>query len=260
MMGLFSRGRAKSTTTKRSAAKGSAAKDAAAAEDEPTSPAPGTPASTSTQEPASGPAVDHLEGGPYDAADAPDEERIDLGGLQVPAVPGLELRMEIDKRTQAVTAVNLILDGSSMQVQAFAAPKSTGLWKNVRASLRDSVVNQGGTAETRPGPFGAELNTRLPLSRADGRTGYRPARFIGVDGPRWLVRAIVSGPALGEPEQARRFETLLSRIVVVRGAGAMAPQELIPLHLPGARATAAAETAPGPLDPLARGPEITEVG
>ena len=213
-------------------------------------------ASDSTED---APRPDHLEDGPYDEADAPEEDRIDLGGLLVPTVDGMELRMEVDQRTSAVTGANLVIEGSSLQVQAFAAPKSRGLWEDVRTSLRDSVVKQGGTAETRPGVFGTELITRLPVKRADGRTSYRPARFLGIDGRRWFLRAILTGKALGDPEQSRRFETLVSRLVVVRGTEAMAPQELIPMHLPGER-PGLSQIRSGPLDPLARRPEITEIG
>lgn len=200
------------------------------------------------------------EGGPYDIEDAPDEDRIDLGGLQVPAVDGMELRLEMDQRTRAVTGANLVLDGSSLQIQAFAAPRSRGLWDEVRASLRQSVSSQGGTAESREGPFGPELLCRLPLKRADGRTGYRPARFLGVDGRRWFLRAILSGPAVHDAEAAARFESVLSRVVVVRGGDPMAPQELIPLNLPGQRPGLIPTDGENPLDPLARGPEITEIG
>lgn len=201
----------------------------------------------------------HLAEGPYDEAEAPEEDRIDLGGIRVPTIDGMELRMEVDQRSGSVTGANLVIAGSSLQVQAFAAPKSRGLWDEVRSSLRDSVVKQGGTAETRPGPFGTELITRLPVKRADGRTGYRPARFIGVDGPRWFLRAILTGKALGDKEQSQKFETLVSRLVVVRGGEAMAPQELIGLHLPGQRAGLIPQKD-APIDPLERGPEITEVG
>lgn len=205
------------------------------------------------------PRGEHLEDGPYDEHQAPEEDRIDLGGLRVPVIDGMELRMEVDQRSGAVTGANLVIGGSALQVQAFAAPKTRGLWEDVRSSLRTSVVKQGGTAETRPGVFGTELITRLPIKRSDGRTGYRPARFIGIDGPRWFVRAILTGKALTDAEQTRRFETLISRLVVVRGTEAMAPQELIPLHLPGERPGLNPITS-GPLDPLARGPEITEIG
>lgn len=197
--------------------------------------------------------------GPFDLADAPDEDRVDLGGLQIPMVEGMELRLEMDQRTRAVTGANLVLDGSSLQVQAFAAPTSRSLWEEVRASLRTSVSEQGGTAESREGPFGPELVCRLPVRHSDGRTGYRPARFLGVDGRRWFLRAILSGPAVGDGEAAARFEDILSRIVVVRGGDAMPPQELIPLNLPGQR-PGVVPSGDGPLDPLARGPEITEIG
>lgn len=197
--------------------------------------------------------------GPLDFADAPDEDRIDLGGLQVPMVDAMELRLEMDQRTRAVTGADLVIDGSSLQIQAFAAPRSRGLWDEVRSSLRESVKEQGGTAETREGRFGTELVCRLPVKRADGRTGYRPARFIGVDGPRWFVRGILSGPAVADAEAASRFEDIFARTVVVRGSEAMAPQELIPLHLPGQRA-GLVPAGESPLDPLARGPEITEIG
>ena len=217
----------------------------------------GASSAGSPEEPAERP--EHLADGPHDEADAPEEDRIDLGGIQVPTVDGLELRMEVDQRSGSVTGANLVIAGSSLQVQAFAAPKSRGLWDEVRSSLRDSVVKQGGTAETRPGVFGTELITRLPVKRADGRTGYRPARFIGVDGPRWFLRAILTGKALGDKEQSQRFETLVSRLTVVRGSEAMAPQELIPLHLPGQRPGLLPQRASA-IDPLERGPEITEVG
>lgn len=202
---------------------------------------------------------DHLDEGPFDVADAPELDRIDLGGLQIPMVDGMELRIETDQRRQEATGVSLVLGGSSLQLQAFAAPKSRGLWDEVRAALRTSVIEQGGTAETRPGPFGTELLTRLPLKRADGRPGYRPARFIGIDGPRWFVRAILAGKALSAPEQAKLFERILSQVVVVRGGDAMAPQELIPLTLPGQRPGLVPKDGPI-LDPLERGPEITEIG
>ena len=254
-MGLFSRRK----TRQAPQVEGADAPDTADPElgdDEAGSAAQGADRAAVAAAPARG---EHLEAGPYDEADAPEGDYLDLGALRVPVIDGMELRMEVDQRSGAVTGANLVLGGSSLQVQAFAAPKSRGLWEDVRTSLRDSVVKQGGTAETRPGVFGPELITRLPIKRTDGRTGYRPARFLGIDGPRWFVRAILTGKALGDPEQARRFETLVSRLVVVRGTEAMAPQELIPLHLPGER-PGLSQIGAAALDPLARGPEITEVG
>src|SRR5699024_12850175 len=110
-----------------------------------------------------------------------------------------------------------------------------------------------------PGAAGTAPAARLAVRRAGGRTGDRPARFSGGDGPRWCLRAILTGKALGDKEQSQRFETLVSRLTVVRGSEAMAPQELIPLHLPGQRPGLIPQRASA-IDPLERGPEITEVG
>lgn len=259
-MGLFSRRKGKDVTSEADGAEdpgtGSADESEEVGEAEETGSADPVGADEETEAPAR---PDHLAEGPFDEADAPEEEYLDLGGIKVPAIDGMELRMEVDQRNSTVTGANLVIGGTSLQVQAFAAPKSRGLWDDVRTSLRDSVVKQGGTAETRSGPFGTELITRLPVKRADGRTGYRPARFIGVDGPRWFLRAILTGKGLSDKEQSREFETLVSRLVVVRGGEAMAPQELIGLHMPGQRPGLIPQSS-GPADPLARGPEITEVG
>ena len=91
----------------------------------------------------------------------------------------------------------------------------------------------------------------------DKKTRGDDLRFVVLDG---LARpAILTGPALSDKEKARRFETLLSRLVVVRGSEAMAPQELIPLVLPGKRPGLIPQKA-ALIDPLERGPEITEIG
>ncbi len=66
-------------------------------------------------------------GGPWDVDEVTDDvSRVDLGAIWLPGVQGMELRMEIDKATDTVSAASVLLDGSSLQVQAFAAPRSDG--------------------------------------------------------------------------------------------------------------------------------------
>ena len=68
-------------------------------------------------------------GGPWDASQVDDDlPRVDLGAILLPGVQGMELRMEIDKATDVVSAASILLDGSSLQVQAFAAPRTDGIW------------------------------------------------------------------------------------------------------------------------------------
>src|SRR5690625_4529345 len=116
--------------------------------------------------------------GPWDVADQPEiGARVDLGSLRVPARPGMKLRMEADQSTRQVVAASLILGGSVLQLQAFAAPRRNGVWEELRREIAASVEKQGGTADEVDGPFGAELLARLPVRTKDGRSGHRPARF-----------------------------------------------------------------------------------
>lgn len=209
--------------------------------------------------------------GPWDASQVDDDvPRVDLGAILLPGVQGMELRMEIDKATNVVSAASILLDGSSLQVQAFAAPRTDGIWDEIRAEIAESVTQQGGSADDLPGPFGRELLARLPVRTPEGRTGHRPARFVGADGPRWFVRGVITGRAAVDPSAATALEQLFAGIVVVRGTDARPPRDLLTLRLPGpgtpnlqssdapAPETADAPAAPD-FDPLTRGPEITEI-
>ncbi|WP_028046488.1 DUF3710 domain-containing protein [Cellulomonas sp. URHE0023] len=202
-------------------------------------------------------------GGPWDADEVTDDiVRVDLGAVRLPGVQGMELRMEIDKATDTVSAASIMLDGSSLQVQAFAAPRTDGIWDEIRAEIAESVTQQGGSVDDLPGPFGRELLARLPIRTPEGRTGHRPARFIGADGPRWFVRGVLTGRAAVDPAAAAPLEKVFAGIVVVRGTDARAPRDLLTLTLPGPgnpELTASdAEPAAPSFDPLTRGPEITE--
>lgn len=208
--------------------------------------------------------------GPFDVAEIDDASgRLDLGGLLVPGVPGMRLRLEQDRRTSKFTGVACTVEGSVLQVQAFAAPRTQGIWDEIREEIASSVQQQGGAADDVPGPFGRELLARLPVAGADGRTGFRPARFLGVDGPRWFLRGVITGRAAVEPEAATTLEFIFANTVVVRGDQARPPRdvlELTPPAQPDANAeqqdeAAAGHTQPpaGGFNPLERGPEITEI-
>ncbi len=200
--------------------------------------------------------------GPWDAeAPHPQVPRVDLGAIHLPSVDGMEVRLEVDKATNVVSAVAVLLEGSSLQVQAFAAPRTEGIWDEIRDEIAASITQQGGTVDDLPGPFGRELLARMPVRTPEGRTGHRPARFIGSDGPRWFLRGVLTGRAVLEPEAAGTLEELFSQVVVVRGTDARPPRDLLPLTLPGGATPPTPPQAPAPrFAPPERGPEITEIG
>ena len=138
------------------------------------------------------PAVPERPQGPWDVEDAPDDgkQRLDLGGLRVPVPPDTEVRVDVNGEGEVVAAT-LVQGPSTMQVNAFAAPRTTGIWDEVRAEIAESLVGGGGQASDVDGPYGPELFAAVPVQGG----GAAPARFLGVDGPRWFVRALLTGPA-----------------------------------------------------------------
>jgi hypothetical protein len=206
--------------------------------------------------------------GPFDRSEVDGlDGRLDLGSLWLTGLPGLELRLEVEQDSQNVVGVTAVLGESAVQLQAFAAPRRDGIWGEIRTEIAASITGQGGTADLTSGPFGAELQARIPGQGPDGRTIFSPARFIGVDGPRWFLRAVLSGRAAIDQDAASPLLEVVSATVVVRGDEAMAPRELLALKLPD-QPVPAAEDVPdddpaaprlSDLNPFERGPEITEI-
>lgn len=181
--------------------------------------------------------------GPLDESEAnPVRPYVDLGGVKILPREGLHLRLEVEEESQRVVAVGLDYANSSLQVQPFAAPRSSGLWHEIRAQIAEQVERQGGRTSLRDGVFGPELVAEIPVATAPGAAAEtRLARFVGVDGPRWFLRGVIAGEAAVQPEAAALVEDLFRSIVVVRGTTPMPPRDLIPLRMPDTPAGALPE-------------------
>jgi hypothetical protein len=176
---------------------------------------------------------DRETAGPLDDAEANQvRPYVDLGGVKIVPRPELAMRLEVEEGTKRVVAVALDYAGSTLQVQPFAAPRSSGLWHEIRGQIREQLRKQGGRVEEVDGPFGPELRAEVPAPAGATPAGNRLARFVGVDGPRWFLRGVISGTAVGDAEAAAKVEDLFRSIVVVRGGNPMPPRDLIPLHVP----------------------------
>lgn len=233
--------------------------------------------------------------GPFDSSeDAPSDaaSRLDLGSIQLVPIDGMQLRLELDEAQETVLGAHALIADSGVQLQAFAAPRTMGLWEEIREEIAQSIVTQGGTADVVRGPLGRELVARMPSSGADGRTVFQPVRFLGVDGPRWFLRAVISGRAALDEAAAEPLVELVRSVVIVRGGEAKPPREILGLRLPSditvgdstagdgspgdsaAHESGAGDSTPpdgeqssdqpratrlDELKPFERGPEITEV-
>ena len=174
--------------------------------------------------------ADRATAGPLDASEANAvRPYVDLGGVKVLPRPDMQLRLEVEEGSKRVIAVGLDYAESTLQVQPFAAPRSTGLWHEIRAQIVEQIHKQGGRTHVVEGTFGLEVRAEIPVV---GQSGVRLARFVGVDGPRWFLRGVIAGKGAVEPEAAAKIEELFRSIVVVRGDAPMPPRDLIPLHVP----------------------------
>jgi hypothetical protein len=208
-----------------------------------------------------------LPGGPWDISDnySP-AERIDFGSLLIPVQEGFDVQINVAEEEGAWVAV--VREDSGMQLQAFAAPRSGGLWDEVRHEIGENIADSGGSWQEGDGPFGPELLAQVPI----GDEGTQPAgqlqavRFLGFNGPRWFLRGVISGPAAADAVLAEPFNALFADVVVVRGDYPAPPRDQLEIRLPEDVRRAIDEQMAQQEeypdwqlpDPFTRGPEITE--
>jgi Protein of unknown function (DUF3710) len=202
--------------------------------------------------------LDWRSSGPYDITEVDSIEsteespKIDLGSLILTAVPGSELRLQVAEESGEIVSAMLVIEtiveppasanqkpqtySSALELGAYAAPRSGGLWAELRDEISRSATEAGGTASLGEGPFGVELRRLIPVTTPDGEEGYQPSRMWVAEGPRWLLRGIVYGQAAIEDdaESAVVADVLdaFRQVIVRRGDDAMAPGDLLPLAMP----------------------------
>lgn len=174
--------------------------------------------------------------GPFDVDDLDVErdgvERVDLGSLLVVPRQGRDIRIQVDQATQAVQSVVIAGQDGAVEVKAFAAPRNGDLWSQVRPQIAADMAQRGGIATEQEGRFGPELACQLTVKRPDGTRATQPSRIVGINGPRWLLRATFLGRPAVEPESAGEWEDMLADVVVRRGEGAMPVGDPLPITMP----------------------------
>ncbi len=167
--------------------------------------------------------------GPYDEQDAPDDDlaRLDLGSIRLPLPDGAQLQVEVDQ-AGPVRAVHVLTERGQLTVTAFAAPRSSPLWNEVRAEIREQLRGDGARVEELfDGPWGREIHAV---------TDQVMLRFVGVDGPRWMLRGVAAGPPATHHELVELLYEVMRGTVVARGVEPHPVRTPLPLALPGAMA------------------------
>jgi hypothetical protein len=174
-------------------------------------------------------AGDPRAGGPLDSEELSKDnvERVDLGSLLIAPEENRELRLQVDEASGQVQAVMLAGPDGAVELRAFGASRNEDLWAEVRPKIAADVAQQGGTATEREGPFGTELVI------VAGRGAERQtSRVVGINGPRWLLRATLYGRPADSPDDAAEWVATVRRVVVHRGAHAVPPGEALPVTMP----------------------------
>lgn len=175
-----------------------------------------------------------LADGPWSLSKAPSDAAFyDLGPLRIPAIPGLKARVEIDPRVGKMGAVSVQVNDCGVQLQVMAARAGKALWPQVRRELLIALKRSPGHQQVIEGRFGAELIANVTaLNKATKLTHDVPIRYVGIDGDKWMIRAVVRGPSVLTDATIARVDALLSRIAVERGSGAHAEGEVLELAPP----------------------------
>ena len=177
------------------------------------------------------PAIDPDVDGPFDIGDFDDPAqaevaRLNLGSVLIPAPETGQLQVELTE-TGVPSAVWVITPNGRFTIAAYAAPKSTGLWREVAAELSDALRKDRGEVSIEMGPWGREVV-------GSGENGV--VRFIGIDGYRWMIRCVVNGTEDTIDVLATEARKALADTVVSRGETPLPVRTPLPVQLPEAMA------------------------
>lgn len=170
--------------------------------------------------------------GPYDSALvsnldelAAQPTMLDLGSVVVPIPEGGQIQVDI-AGNGAVNNVFVTVPSGRISMTAFAAPKSPGQWREVVGELSESLRGEGATVSVTTGPWGREVL---------GSSAGGDLRFIGIDGPRWMLRCVAVG-AKGAVDADSEFSELAREVVrgtvVRRGAEPLPARSPLTITLP----------------------------
>jgi hypothetical protein len=173
-----------------------------------------------------GEADDELDG-PFDIEDFDDPAaaavaRLDLGSVLIPMPEAGQVQVELTEGG-VPSAVWVVTANGRFTVAAYAAPKSSGLWREVATELADSLRKDASEVRIEDGPWGREVVGSAPAG---------VVRFIGVDGYRWMIRCVVNGPQETIAALSDEARKALADTVVRRGDTPLPVRTPLPVQLP----------------------------
>lgn len=169
---------------------------------------------------------DELDG-PFDIDDFDDpaaasHARLDLGSVLIPMPEAGQVQVELTEGG-VPSAVWVVTANGRFTVAAYAAPKSSALWREVAGELAESLRKDTPEVRIEDGPWGREVIGSAPAG---------VVRFIGVDGYRWMIRCVVNGPQETIDALSVQARQALADTVVRRGDTPLPVRTPLPVQLP----------------------------
>ncbi|MBW0118751.1 DUF3710 domain-containing protein, partial [Pseudonocardia abyssalis] len=165
--------------------------------------------------------------GPFDAEDldaavGSPPGLLDFGSIRVPVPEAGTVTVEPTANGR-LQAVHVALPGGRLSVSALAAPKSSGLWAELVAEIDSSLREGGARVRSFQGDWGRELHAQ---------TGAATSVFVGVDGARWMLYGVATGPERHAVDLDAALRQMLKGTIVDRGRSPFPVRTVLPLTVP----------------------------
>lgn len=147
---------------------------------------------------------------------------LDLGAVRVPLPKGSQVQVEMGETGPRM--IHIVTEVGRMTPVAFAAPRTPGQWADSVRQLTAGMSGDGLETRTEPGPWGDEVIGENPNGTI---------RFIGVEGPRWMLRVTLAAPAGKDAELAAIAREMVARTFVYRGNDPVLAGNSLQMTMPG---------------------------
>ncbi len=165
--------------------------------------------------------------GPYDADDI-DPRRldapgiVDFGAVRVPVPERGTVAVEPGEGGR-MQAVHVSLPEGRLSVSALAAPRSARLWPDLATEIDASLRDGDARVRSFQGEWGRELHAT---------SGAATSVFVGVDGPRWMLYGVATGPTRDAGPLLEELRRMVRGTIVVRGRSPYPVRTVLPLQVP----------------------------
>ncbi|MGW5354234.1 DUF3710 domain-containing protein [Streptomyces sp. NPDC004031] len=158
--------------------------------------------------------------------------RHDFGGLRVPFDPDhVQWKLVAPAPGAEAFAIHLMDGETVIQLDLFRADPSRP-WTQLCSELVHNMIASGGTAGLAAGPMGPEVRGTVGAAVTGDAGSKKDVRFLGCQGPGWLLRATVWGAAAAPHSNEPWPYDVCTGTVVDARQGSPEPGAHILLRLP----------------------------